>query len=181
MQIEEFRAVKDYEGYYEISNLGRLKSLSRLVRCNGKLNSKMKKTKEKIMSPVLDKDGYVDIIMQNKGMFKHGKIHRLVAFAFIPNPKNYKYINHKNEIKDDNNVINLEWCTQKYNNSYNNGMVKRNKLKRKPIIQYDLDMNIVNNWDSTMSASRNGFCSSNISSCLRGVTKTHKGFKWEFA
>jgi hypothetical protein len=110
--IEEFwRPIKGYEGIYRVSNLGRIKSLSRLVECkNG-----YRKTKEKILKPHINKSGYcsLDLGKRNKHL-----LHRIVANAFIPNPDNKPCVNHLNGIKSDNRFDNLEWCTYSENEKH---------------------------------------------------------------
>ena len=104
---EEWRDIKGYEGLYQISNLGRIKSLK----------DNHGKYREKILKPG-NSNGYfyVDLCKNSKG--KLFKIHRLVAIHFIENPNNYPEVNHKDENSTNNCVDNLEWCTREYNNSY---------------------------------------------------------------
>lgn len=98
---------KDYIVNYQASNLGRIKSLPREVRnANG-----YRITKEKILAQRKDKNGYLLITIQNKTY----KVHRIITETFIPNPNSLPQVNHKNGIKSDNNVSNLEWCTSKQN------------------------------------------------------------------
>ena len=108
--MEEWRAVPGYEGLYEVSSYGRVKSLKRYKSNNGGIPL----IKERILKPYNDKKGYLNVRLRNKNF----KVHRLVAQAFIPNPNNLPQVNHKNEDKSDNRVDNLEWCTAKYNNTY---------------------------------------------------------------
>lgn len=113
-QIEIWKPVKDYEGYYEISNFGKVKSLQRMV--NGK-GGKQRVNKERILRPCFA-EGYpfVKLNVNKKGFT--AKIHRLVAIAFVPNPNNYPIVHHKNEIKSDHSIDNLEWCNNRINVSY---------------------------------------------------------------
>ena len=105
---EEWRDIEGYEGLYQVSNLGRVKSL----------NYNHTKS-EKILKGIPDKDGYLRV-----ALFKNGRkdymVHQLVAKMFIPNPNDLPVINHKDENKQNNTTENLEWCTIAYNNSYGN-------------------------------------------------------------
>lgn len=137
--METWKSIAEFQGQYEVSNLGRVRSVDRYVDNNGTrqlLKGQMRK-------PYLHHTGYlcVNLLKNNKRYPRY--IHRLVALAFIPNPANLPCVNHKDENKQNNNVVNLEWCTQSYNSRYNNAHVKRgNKLKgikhnRNPILQID--------------------------------------------
>jgi len=110
--MEIWKDIKGYEGLYQISNLGRVKSLSRLVLC--KSRSK-RQTKEKILLMQISSQGYSYLTLCKNNKLKSMRIHRLVALHFIPNPKNKPCVNHKNNIGVDNKVKNLEWCTQMEN------------------------------------------------------------------
>lgn len=122
---EIWRSVKGYEKFYEVSSLGRIKSLNRYVNNNGTLQLRP----ERILKLRTDKDGYFDVMLCVNKKTKRFKVHRLVADAFIDNTKNHPQVNHKNENKKDNTLNNLEWCTSDYNLSYNNGRKKRAKSR----------------------------------------------------
>ena len=104
--IEEWRPVVGYEGLYEVSNTGQVRSLDRFY---------YRLHKGKVLSPTKDRYGYLTVTLNCNGKSKTIKIHRLVAQAFLPNPDNLPQVNHKDEDKTNNNVTNLEWCTAKYN------------------------------------------------------------------
>ena len=104
---EEWRDIKGYEGLYQVSNLGRVKSL------NYKHTNR-----EKILKDSTNKNGYKNVNLYLEGVLRRFLIHRLVAEAFIENPNNYPKVNHKDENKENNKANNLEWCTQKYNINY---------------------------------------------------------------
>ena len=117
---EIWKDIKDFEGLYQVSNLGKVKSLKReVVYCEGnKTKNKHHTVYEKIRIPTQKENGYLQI-----GLFKGNKnynryIHRLVADAFIDNPNNLKTVNHKNLNKQDNRVENLEWCSYSDNNEH---------------------------------------------------------------
>lgn len=121
--IEEWRPIRGYEGIYDVSNCGRVRSLSRVVN-NGSPHGR--KLPDKILLPGKLKDGYLGVSLNRDGTCKYFKIHRLVAQAFIPNTDNKPYVNHKDGVKTNNVASNLEWCTQAENmrHAYNNGMIK---------------------------------------------------------
>ena len=125
--MEEWRDIKGYEGLYQVSSLGRVKSLVR------KTNNQYGK-KERLMTQKLDKDGYKRVGLNKNGKQIYYGVHRLVAQAFISNPNNYPQINHKDEDKSNNKVDNLEWCDGKYNQNYGTINKRRTqKLKKKVI------------------------------------------------
>ena len=107
---EVWKNINGYEGLYQISNNGRVKSLPKLAGKSWR--------KEKILKTYLDKDGYVKVILCKENKTKFLSVHRLIAEAFIPNPNEFPQINHKDENKQNNSLENLEWCTCKYNINY---------------------------------------------------------------
>lgn len=125
---EEFRDIKGYEGLYQVSNLGNVKSLG-----NGNSNN----SKERILKPG-NSNGYKRVVLSKNKEKKMYCVHRLVAQAFIHNPNNYPMINHKDENPLNNCVENLEWCTCKYNNNYGNRMAKIQKKNGQKIKCIDL-------------------------------------------
>ena len=114
---EIWKPIKNYENEYQVSNLGRIKSLERYDKFNRHII-------EKILIPRIHTGGYLRVGLNKKDFY----IHRLVAEAFIPNPNDYPQVNHKDENSTNNNVSNLEWCTQKYNVNY--GTLKERQRKR---------------------------------------------------
>lgn len=116
---EIWKDVEGYDGIYQISNHGRVKSLYQNKDANGKILLKRVHR------------GYELVGLWKNGKVKRAKVHRLVAEAFIPNPGNLPFINHKNEMKSDNRAINLEWCTPKYNSNYGDAIDKRMRTLRK--------------------------------------------------
>ncbi len=105
--IEEWRTIEGYEDKYEVSNLGRVRSLHSYGgnTC-------------RVMKPGKRTDGYLHVRLSKNGVVKQFLVHRLVAKAFIPNPNNLEMVNHKDENKVNNCVENLEWCTRSYNQIY---------------------------------------------------------------
>lgn len=112
--METWKDIKGYEGLYQVSTMGRVKSLKRTRKTNGK-NAVVR---ERILTPYTNPYGYVNYYLRREGEKKGYRINRLVAQTFIPNPNNLPYVNHKDENKLNNCVDNLEWCTALYNNNY---------------------------------------------------------------
>lgn len=172
---------KDIDGYpnYMVSNLGRVKSLERVIM---KSNGKRQTIKETIRKGVKDKDGYLIVTLYDEyHNMKNIKIHRLVAQAFIPNPNNLPEVNHKDEDKTNNNVDNLEFCTTRFNLTYGNRLKKVIEKISKKCYQYDLNKKLINIFPSTQEASRlTGILNSNITACCRGEYKTTHGYIFSY-
>lgn len=109
--IEEWRPIEGYEGVYEVSSYGRVRSLDRYDSNNHFL-------KGRILKLCADKYGYLNVGLSLGNKEKKYKVHRLVAEAFLPNPDNLPQVNHLDEDKTNNRVDNLEMCTAKYNSNY---------------------------------------------------------------
>ena len=170
---EIWKPIKGYEGLYEVSNKGRIKSLKRYTNSKNEFGNIKQNHNEKILKNNTMKTGYVMTTLYKEGKPKSFFIHRLVAEAFINNPNNYKEVNHKDENKSNNNVENLEWCTRKYNNVYS---------RARKICQYDLDGNFIREWESCYEASRHTKAyESNIRNCCKGKSKTTGGYIWKYA
>lgn len=118
LPAEEWRDVIGYEGFYQVSNLGRIKSLDRTQKMPPSKFPPSFVRKGKTIKQHIDKNGYCQACLSANGKKKRWPVHRLVAMAFIPNVNLCPHINHKDENKQNNNADNLEWCTAKYNNSY---------------------------------------------------------------
>lgn len=159
---EIWKDVKGYEGLYQISNLGNVKS------------------KRKILKPV---DGeYLKVGLSKNGIQKTITIHRLVAQAFIDNPNKSNFVNHIDENKHNNIADNLEWCTNVYNINYGERNKKDsiNQSKYK-IVQKDKSGNLIRVWNNIWELTHEtNYKKDNISCCCRGKYKYAYGYKWEY-
>lgn len=174
---EIWRAVNDYEGLYEVSNLGRVKSLAKI---HGRGRGSMRE--EKILKSGNDSRGYSKISLCKNGEEKCFRIHRLVAEAFIENPENKPEVNHKFGIKTDNRASQLEWTTNLENmrHAFKTGL-KNNDHSKKKVAQIK-NGEIVKVWESQTEVEKKlGVSQNHISSCCHGKQKTAGGFKWKFA
>jgi len=127
---EIWKDIAGYEGYYQVSNLGNVRSLDRIIK--GSLGQP-KRQKGKAVNPRL-RGSYMAVTFSKDNEPKTISVHRLVAIAFVENPNNYPCVNHKDENKLNNNADNLEWCTKLYNSNYGNCRKKigeANRIKRK--------------------------------------------------
>ncbi|AIF54455.1 putative HNH endonuclease [Lactobacillus phage Ld3] len=162
MTDEIWKDIFGYGGVYQVSNMGRVRSC--------------KRKSWKILRAVNLKNGYeaVNLYSDKRQMFY---VHRLVAQAFIPNPNEYRYVNHKNEVKTDNRVSNLEWCTAFYNNHYSDIY----KSTRTRVTQYSKDMVKIRSFISQREASRaTGIPQPDISICCNYKQQTAGGYIWRF-
>lgn len=166
MEKEIWKNIKGYEGLYEISSFGSVRSL-----CSGKWG------KEMIRKLVPDKDGYMTVNLKKNGKYHNYKVHRLVGMAFIDNPNNLPMINHKDENRANNTIENLEWCDCKYNNNYN----EKPSKYFKPINRLNEDGTINKQYKSITEASKeNAVDMSCIIYVLKGKRKHAGGWKWEY-
>lgn len=137
-------------------------------------------------------NGYLNVMLDGKTYL----VHRLVAEAFIPNPENLPQVNHKDENKENNRDINLEWCTASYNSNYGNHgknisesktgynhteetkkKIKESKPK-KSVVQLTLDLKLIKIWECTRDTNKEGYDHTHVIKCCNGKSKTHKGFIW---
>lgn len=181
MEKEIWRAIKGYEDLYEVSNLGRVKSLSKF-HCTSKNHSSLGYwSKEKILKPIKNYRGALRVILVINGKKSAFYIHRLVAEAFIPNPDNLSQVNHKDENVKNNKVDNLEWCTAQYNSNYGNRNNKILKHIKKPILQYNLDGKFIKEYESITQANKETHIPiSSISACCVGQRKKTNGYIFKF-
>ena len=171
--MEEWRDIKGWEGLYQVSNLGNVKSLERKV-WNGR---GYYKTTERILKSFDNGYGYLQVILRKGEKSKTCYVHRLVACAFIPNPQGLPDVNHKDENKENNCVENLEYCTKAYNNNYGT----RTEKTIKPVYGINKTSGLIVEFSSIMEAERAlGINNSHIVKCCKGKQKSAGGFYWMY-
>ena len=178
---EVWKPIEGFEGLYQISNFGKVKSLDRKVINNRTFQL----IKGKILKPCNNGNNYLYIGLCKNGKIKRIAIHKLVAQAFIPNPNNLPQVNHKDENKLNNCVENLEWCTPNYNANYGNRNKKMKKMiiekYAKKVVQYDINKNYITEYDSIEETARkNNVTSQAISRCCNGKLKKCKNYIFKF-
>ena len=172
---EVWKDIKGYEGLYQVSNLGGIRSLNKFVNTKGKSKRLIK---GKTLTPFCDKNGYLLVNLYDKdNKVKQFRTHRLIAETFIPNPNNLPEVNHIDENKQNNCIENLEWCTTRYNCNYGT----RNERIRKKVCQYDLNGNYIKTWDSIIQVEKdlNIFHSRIIEVC-KNKRNQIGGYIWKY-
>lgn len=185
--VEIWKDIAGYEGVYQVSNWGRIKSLERVVNCKGgqKLN------KERIRKDC-NAHGYRNIVLSKENITHCYLVHILVADAFVPNPDNLPEVNHLDCDKMNNYYRNLERCTKLANMQHasSNGLLGKSWRGKsygkhptsRAIAQFDINDNLVRTWGSTSEAADVlKLNRTNISKSLTGLQKTSFGFKWKYA
>lgn len=185
---EIWKDISGYEGLYQVSNLGDVRSL------NYRRSGELKLLKQGNVH------GYKRVELSKNGKKKKYWVHRLVAITFISNPNNLPMVNHKDEDKTNNNVNNLEWCDAKYNVNYGTRNKRSSESKKgenhpfygkkgkdapvsKPILMYDKEGNFIRRFDCISDTNeyfgkKNAY--KNVSMCLRGINKTAYGYIFRY-
>lgn len=188
---EIWKDVVGYEGLYEVSNLGRVRSLDRVLIYK---SGKHKPHKGRIMRLTLTSKGYPSVDLCKDGQVKKMLVHRLVAIAFLSNPNNYNVVNHKDETPSNNFADNLE-CTHQYNSTYGTCVIRRANTHRgmkhkfshhdkqwKKVSKCDNEMNIITTYDSITIASKE------TGNAIQGISLASKhsgkrkcgGYYWKY-
>lgn len=172
---EVWKDINNYEGMYQVSNKGRVRSLDRFAD-NGVFY------KGKMLKPYIKNTGYVEYRLSKNSKHKAITGHRLVAEAFIFNGGNLPCINHIDENKSNNNADNLEWCTVSYNNTYSDRMKRVSKSMSIAVYQYDLELNFIRKWASTNEVQKVlGYSNSGIVRCCNMKIKNSRGYIWSYS
>lgn len=191
---EIWKDIASFEGVYQVSNVGRVKSLPRRVKSPIRNNPYIIR-KERILKLGTNELGYKRVRLQIGDRDEQWIVHRIVAIAFIPNPENYPIINHIDSNPSNNHFLNLEWCTQSHNikHAFRMGRKKapdfffkpeygRNNPASKQVRQLSLSGEFIKEWDCVSYIQRDlGFCRPNICAVCKGKALTAYGYKWEYA
>ena len=185
---EEWKIIEDTFGKYSVSNLGNVRINEHYTEITpSKVNplGKAKLYKEQPVKQYLNCNGYKIVYLQvSKGNRIIRPVHRLVAQAFIPNPNNLPFVNHKDEMKCNNCANNLEWCDPKYNANYGTRNDRLRKSNGRKVAQYTLDGEFVKIWDSVSSIAQ--FYGIKTTAPISRVCRhmkgrlTYKGYRWEY-
>lgn len=168
--LETWKGIDGYIGKYEVSNLGRVRSLNYK---NSGLPRELKFEK--------NSKGYFSVDLCKNGIRKKYRVSRLVASAFVENTHCLPEVNHKDEDMTNNRADNLEWCNRAYNNNYGTRISKMAKSHRKPILQYTKDGNLVTKWEGAKEAEKTlGISAGSIWLCYNQKRKTAGGFVWQY-
>ena len=200
MKTEIWKDIPNYEGYYQVSNYGRIRSLDRYVH-HSRLEGVMCLRKGKLRSTPINNWGYKQCILHKDGVSKNVRVNKIVMETFKPDKSNFKYmsdenpsdinlddlmVNHKDENKLNNYIENLEWCTPKYNSNYGSmplRMREKNRHNFKPVFKCDLEGNILERFEccSDGAKSVNGRTWDIIQVADKNTgRKTAFGYVWKF-
>lgn len=179
MDIEVWKDVTGFEGYYQVSNRGQVRSIARNVEYGAWGHQSLE---GKLLKPGINKLGYLRVVLFANHKQETVAVHRLVAKEFIPNPDGKRTVNHKNGIKTDNRVENLEWATygENHKHAYISGI--RNPPSEHPVLQLSKDGEVITEYKSIQEAERTtGIAGPNICACCKGKRyKTAGGFIWQY-
>ena len=177
---EIWKDIPEFEGLYQASNLGRVKSLERI-------DARGHRVKEKILKPTINHKGYYKVPLCKNSKVKKCSVHRLVYEAFNGQIPEGLQVNHINEIKTDNRLENLNLMTCKENVNYGTGNERRSKKqingkKSKPVLQFTLEDILIKEYPSANQVERElGFDQGNIVKCCNGKYKQMYGYIWKYA
>ena len=185
-ESEVWKDIVGFEGLYKVSNKGNIYSV-------GRRDSRGHRRRGRMLSPGHNNlNGYPQVGLRKNGVLKIKYIHRLVAETFLPNPEGWPQVNHRDEVRDNNNVENLEWCTSKYNNIYGTRIERVVRARSKKVKATNIKTNEVITFNSTQEAKLKGFSGGCVSAACRGVYKgrdgklvggdgrTYKGYRWSY-
>lgn len=172
---EIWKDIEGYEGLYQVSNTGKIRSFRRSTKHHG--------SKNHLINPSLTIRGYENVTLYRNPSDRHKfLVHRLVAAAFVPNPNNYEAVNHKDENIRNNNAENLEWCTISYNNAYGTARIRGSITKGQRVKQFTINGVLLATYESLQIASEiTGVPKHAIKDCCSDHCQTGHGYVWRYA
>ena len=182
---ETWRDVVGFEGFYEVSDKGRIHSVERR-------DSRGHRRRGRILKPKYNRGGYLTVNLCKNGKLKTKNVHRLVAETFLPNPNDLPQVNHRDEVKDNNNVENLEWCDARYNSNHGTRNERMAQAQSKKVRAVNAKTGVVVEFNSTAEAGRKGYHCGVVSMACRGVYKArtgtlmggdghlYRGYRWSY-
>lgn len=177
---EIWKDIKEYEGLYQVSNKGNIRSLDRIVSHNNRKGNRI--LKGRVLSCWYDKYNYARITLSKNGKVCKYLVHYIVASTFIPNPENKPYIDHIDTNPSNNSIENLRWVTQKENINNKLTIEKMsgvNNHSSKPVLQFSKEGELLKKWNCIMDIERElNICNSSISGVCKGKHKTAGDYKW---
>lgn len=179
MSKEVWKPIAGYEGSYEVSNLGRIRGIDRVV----KRSTYPRFVSGVVLAQLTMPNGYKSVCLRLNGKQRRFYVHRLVAGAFLPNPEDFAEVNHLDEDKANNRVENLEWCDRSHNLKHAGGSKRRVKSRMKPVIQQKGDKTICVHESVNAAAKALGVSPTDISRCCRRIKNQRhvRGFAISFA
>jgi len=167
-----WKSIPGFEGLYEASNTGLIRSLPKKYSFGLSV--------DRVMKPMADKDGYLKLKLIKNGKGYYLRVHRLIALAFVSKPAGCNVIDHINNVKYDNRAENLRWVTIKQNTqfAFADGLIN---IPGKPVNQLTLDDIFIKRFEKIQHVKHDGFNRECVKDVLTKRQKTHKGFKWEYA
>lgn len=182
---EIWKDIKGYEGLYQVSNLGNVKCLERILPTKNQYGiCSTRKIKEKILNPYRRNakrgDNHLVVCLYKNNIKKLCFVHRLVAIAFISNSNNYPCINHIDGNPLNNNINNLEWCTIQMNTQHAYDIGLQTPTKTRIVNQYTLDDKFIRTW-STIKEAELTLNLYHIGDCCRGIRNRAGNYHWKFA
>ena len=171
---EIWKDIVGFEGLYQVSNAGRVKSFRKSTKHHG--------TDWHLLKPSLSTSGYLDVTLYHSPSDRHKYlVHKLVAAAFVPNPSMLPCVNHKDENPLNNNADNLEWCTYSYNNAYGTARIRQSVTTGRPVQQLTLNGMLLATYQSMVIASTiTGISKRTIADCCHGYSQSGAGYIWKY-
>lgn len=176
---EEWKDIAGYEGLYQVSNFGNVRSVDR----HTETSNSVRFYKGRLMKQCKNRNGYMQVSLCKNGCYKCCLVHRIVAIAFIQiSDSDKNEVNHKDENKENNNACNLEWVTRIENEMHGTKKERQSNKMKHPIVQYGLNGKYIKEWKSALDAEKEmrGKNTGNICNCLKGKTKTAYGYIWKY-